>query len=73
MINSITGNAIVFGVDFPILEILLILNFVMFFYVIIIMFEIKSLIKLRKDLEEIIHKPKTSGIVYTRQKTGRIE
>jgi len=52
--DSITGYVIVFGIEFPILEFLLIINIIMLFYVIISMFELRSLIKLRKDLELLI-------------------
>ncbi|NIM47349.1 MAG: hypothetical protein GTN40_04315 [Candidatus Aenigmarchaeota archaeon] len=54
---------IVFGVEFPVLEFLVILNIIMLIYIVISMFEIRSLIKLRKDLELLIkggkptHKP----------------
>jgi len=54
--------AIVFGVDIPVLEFLLILNIIMLFYVIISMFEIRSLVKLRKDLEELLEDFKITGI-----------
>jgi len=54
MTNGITGNIIVFGVEFPVLEFLLILNIIMLFYIVISMFELRSLIKLRKDLELLI-------------------
>ena len=53
---SITGDVIVFGLDLPVLEFLLILNVIMLVYVIISMLEIRSLIKMRKDLEEMIRK-----------------
>jgi len=46
--------AIVFGIDIPVLEFLLILNIIMLFYVVISMFEIRDLIKLRKDLELLL-------------------
>ncbi len=59
MASIITGNVIVFGLDLPILEFLLILNIIMLIYVIISMLEIRSLIKLRKDLEEMIKRSKT--------------
>jgi hypothetical protein len=58
MTNGITGNIIVFGVDFPVLEFLLILNVIMLFYIVISMFELRSIIKLRKDLELIIKEVK---------------
>jgi ERCC4-related helicase len=57
---TITGNVIVFGLDLPVLEFLLILNVIMLVYVIISMLEIRSLIKMRKDLEDMIQKSKTS-------------
>jgi hypothetical protein len=53
--------AIVFGMDLPVLEFLLILNVIMLFYVIISMFEIRSLVKLRKDLELILEDFKITG------------
>ncbi|OGI12634.1 hypothetical protein A3K64_03455 [Candidatus Micrarchaeota archaeon RBG_16_36_9] len=49
--------AIVFGLDIPVLEFLLILNIIMLFYIIISMFEIRSLVKLRKELEILVKKP----------------
>lgn len=53
--------AIVFGMDLPVLEFLTILNVIMLFYVIISMFEIRSLVKLRKDLELILEDFKITG------------
>ena len=53
--------AIVFGMDLPVLEFLLILNVIMLFYVIISMFEIRSLVKLRKDLELVLEDFKVTG------------
>ncbi len=53
--------AIVFGMELPVLEFLLILNVIMLFYVIISMFEIRSLVKLRKDLELILEDFKVTG------------
>jgi hypothetical protein len=53
-----TGYILVFGVEFPVLEFLLILNVIMLFYVVINMFELRSLIKLRKDMELIIEEVK---------------
>jgi len=52
--------AIVFGIEFPVLEFLLILNIIMLFYIVISMFELRNLIKLRKDLELLVRgkKPK---------------
>jgi len=49
---------IVFGVEFPVLEFLLILNIIMLIYIVISMFEIRSLIKLRKDLELLVREKK---------------
>lgn len=51
---------IVFGVEFPVLEFLLILNIIMLIYVVISMFEIRSLIKLRNDLELLIKGAKST-------------
>jgi len=48
---------IVFGIEIPVFEFLLILNIIMLVYIVISMFEIRSLIQLRKDLEELIGKP----------------
>jgi len=48
---------IVFGMEIPVFEFLLILNIIMLVYIVISMFEIRSLIQLRKDLEELIGKP----------------
>jgi len=50
--------AIVLGFEIPVLEFLLIINVIMLFYVIINMFEIRSLVKLRKDLELLIEETK---------------
>ena len=47
---------LVFGIDFPLFEFLLILNIIMLAYIVISMFEIRSLIQLRKDFEEFIGK-----------------
>jgi len=55
---SITGNIIVFGVEFPVLEFLLILNIIMLFYVVISIFELRNLVKMRKDLELIVEEVK---------------
>jgi uncharacterized membrane protein len=43
--------ALVFGVDIPVLEFLLILNIFMLFYIVISMFELRGLIKLKKDMD----------------------
>ena len=47
---------LVFGIDFPLFEFLLILNVIMLAYIAISMFEIRSLIQLRKELEEFMGK-----------------
>ena len=67
---------IVFGIDFPVFEFLLILNVIMLIYIVISMFEIRSLIKLRKVLEQLIGNPaknkeadKTSPEVKKEEKT----
>lgn len=47
---------LVFGIDFPLFEFLLILNVIMLVYIVISMFEIRSLIQLRREFEEFIGK-----------------
>ena len=54
--------AVVFGIDIPVLEFLLFLNIIMLFYVIISMFEIRSLVKFRKELELLLEKFKIGGL-----------
>lgn len=49
---------LVFGMDFPLFEFLLVLNIMMLVYIVVSMFEIRSLIQLRRDLEQLIGKPK---------------
>ena len=48
---------LVFGMDFPLFEFLLVLNVMMLVYIVVSMFEIRSLIQLRRDLEQLIGKP----------------
>ena len=43
--------ALIFGIDIPVLEFLFILNIFMLFYIVISMFELRGLIKLKKDLD----------------------
>ena len=50
--------AVVLGLEIPVLEFLLILNVIMLFYVVISMFEIRNLVKLKKDLEILIEEIK---------------
>jgi len=61
MVASSVGYVIVFGMEFPVLEFLLILNIIMLFYIVISMFELRSLIKLRKDLELLIKGTKVTA------------
>jgi hypothetical protein len=43
--------ALIFGIEIPVLEFLFILNIFMLFYIVISMFELRGLIKLKKDLD----------------------
>ena len=67
-----TGHIIVFGVEFPVLEFLLILNIIMLIYVVISMFEIRNLIKLRKDLEMLIKGAKPTYKPEPNKKTEKM-
>lgn len=53
---------LVFGMDLPLLEFILVLNIIMLIYIVISMFEIRSLIKVRKDLEELLGKTKIDSL-----------
>jgi len=53
---------LVFGMDLPLFEFLLVLNIIMLIYIVISMFEIRSLIKVRKDLEELLGKTKNNSL-----------
>ncbi len=64
---------IVFGVEFPVLEFLLILNILMLIYIVISMFEIRSLIKIRKDLELLIKGTKPTYKQEPSKKTEKTE
>ena len=64
---------IVFGFEIPVLEFLLILNIIMLFYVIISMFEIRSLVKLRKELEILLGKKPTKPDMSNEKMDKKLE
>ena len=72
MIDGVSGMATVFGIEIPVLEFLMITNIFMLIYIVVTMFELRNLLKIKEEFSrhlELIEKA-VGAETLAKQKAG---